>query len=471
MEKDLAPKYLIHKDEKLYFAFAVIVSIIGYLFLIVSIVGFIVWLGFAILSMFLYGLMMAQIRVNGIRLSDKQFPEVFEKVRELCERMEIRVVPDIYVIESGGALNAFASRFFRKNMVVLYSDVFDLINSADDGELSFIIAHELAHIKRNHISKQLFILPAMWIPFLSEAYSRGCEYTCDRMAAYYTNNAEASMNGLTMLGIGKSLFKKVNRREYLLQSSQEKGFFPWLAEKISTHPPLPKRIDEIQMFVGDSSSSAFRRTSRAMWLVVGIVLVIFTFAGIGFLYSDEIEEAVNSIVLDANSITNDVSSDEDSTIMVQAVAEGDIAKVKEQLESGIDPDIQDADGWTPLMWAAQDNNVDLIQLFIEAGADLELQDYYEETALMKAASQDHVEAIALLIEAGADPNMASESYGWTPLMTAATSGNLEAARMLLEAGANPKSKDGDNFTAFLHAKKEGYKEIADLIKQYEDNVN
>ncbi|MBB6215986.1 Zn-dependent protease with chaperone function [Anaerosolibacter carboniphilus] len=261
MNKDLMSKDLIHKNEKTYFVVALIVSIIGYLALLISIAGIFILLGLAVSSLFLHGLMMAQIRINGVRLSDKQFPEVFQKVRELCDRMEMNVVPDVYVIESGGALNAFASRFFGKNMVVLYSDVFDLINSADDEELSFVITHELAHIKRNHLKKQLFILPAMWIPFLGEAYSRACEYTCDRMAAYYTNNAEASMNGLTMLGIGKSLFKKVNRREYLLQSSEEKGFFVWLAEKISTHPPLPKRIDEIQEFVSDYPNVFFDRTS------------------------------------------------------------------------------------------------------------------------------------------------------------------------------------------------------------------
>ena len=54
------------------------------------------------------------------------------------------VVPEFYVIESAGALNAFATRFFQRNMVVLYSDVFNLINSVDNEELYFIIAHELA---------------------------------------------------------------------------------------------------------------------------------------------------------------------------------------------------------------------------------------------------------------------------------------------------------------------------------------
>ena len=462
MNKDLEFKHLIHKDEKKYFIVALIVSIIGYVFLLFSIVGFIVLLLLNILSLFLHGLMMAQIRTNGVRLSAQQFPEVFQKTRELCEHMEMPVVPEIYVIESAGALNAFATRFFGRNMVVLYSDVFDLINSTDNEELSFIIAHELAHIKRKHITKHMLILPAMWIPLLGEAYSRACEYTCDRIAANYINNSEAAMNGLTMLAIGKSLYKKVNRSEYLMQCSQERGFFIWLAEKISTHPPLPKRINAIQVFFYNSSESAFKQTSKVIWPIVGLALLIVTLSGIGFVYTDKIKEV-------ANTFLSEASPKEEVPMIIQAVAEEDVTKVKTQLNAGIDPNITDIDSWTPLMWAVQNNNVAIINLLIDAGADLDLQDSYEETALIKAISQEYVGTTKALIEAGADPNL-SDSYGWTPLMAASTSGNIDLVRILLEAGADPNSKDETSFTAFLHAKKLGYNEIGDLIKQYENNT-
>lgn len=51
-------------------------------------------------------------------------------------------------------------------------------------------------------------------------------------------------------------------------------------------------------------------------------------------------------------------------------------------------------------------------------------------------------------------------------MAAATAGNTESVRVLLEAGADPNRKDADNFTAFLHSKKAGYREIAELIKPH-----
>ncbi len=75
------------------------------------------------ISLFSNGLMIARIRTNGVRLSANQFPEVYNKVVEICNSMEIQSIPEVYVIESGGILNAFAAKSFRKNIVILYSDI------------------------------------------------------------------------------------------------------------------------------------------------------------------------------------------------------------------------------------------------------------------------------------------------------------------------------------------------------------
>ena len=420
MNKELEIKHLVHKQEKIYFVLALIVSILGYVALLTSIIGLIPLLILTTIPAFYYALMIATIRTNGVRITNQQFSNIYEKIAELCDVMEISKTPDVFVIESSGVLNAFAIRFFGKNMVILYSEIFDLIDSRDEEILTFIIAHELAHIKRNHSFKRALLLPAMWIPFLSEAYSRSCEYTCDRMAAYYSNNSEAAMNGLTMLGIGKTLFRKVNREDYLLQCCQEKGFYTWLSENLSTHPPLPKRIDAIQAFSDKASNPVFGKSNGIKWAIVVCLLVMFSLTGVGYLYTDDIMYTANSFFLED-------SSSEEYVSLIQAVADGDMAEVRRQLESGIDPDLQGVDGWTPLMWAAQDNNIEMIDLFINAGAQPDFQDFYEGTALLQAVTENQTDAIAALINGGADPNLA-DSFGWTPLMSAASLGNIAMSR-------------------------------------------
>ncbi|MEL7648117.1 MAG: ankyrin repeat domain-containing protein [Sedimentibacter sp.] len=457
MNRDMTLKKLIHKDEQRYFVLALIISIIIYVSLLFYIEGLAVLLLLTLVSLFSNGLMLGRIRTNGIRLSTNQFPEVYEKVLELCSTMEIRSIPEIYVVESGGILNAFAAKSFRKNIVILYSDIFDLINTGNSDELSFIIAHELAHIKRRHVAKQLFILPAMWIPSLGNAYLRACEYTSDRISAYYINNSEASMNALTILAIGKSLFNNVNREEYLLQSSNDKGLFNKIAEKSSSHPSLPKRINEIKLYFENDTDYAEPRSKKPILSMAVTVLAACVIAFVGI-------EFGNDIMMAADSFLSDTSVEEDTAVMAEAVAIGNVEKVKELLNDGVYPDVQDGDGWTPLMWAAQDGNVEMINILIEAGADPNVIDYYEETALIRAIYSNNVEAINSLILSGADPNMA-DSSGWTPLMYAAANGSIEMVTALLHAGADSELRDANNFTAFLYAKKYGYNEIADLLKK------
>lgn len=457
MTKELSLKNLIHKDEKRYFSVALIVSIIIYVSLLFYLEGLGVLLLLTAISLFSNGLMIARIRTNGVRLSANQFPDVYNKVVELCNSMEIQSIPEVYVIESGGILNAFAAKSFRKNIVILYSDIFDLINTENNDELSFIIAHELAHIKRRHVAKHLFILPAMWIPSLGNAYLRACEYSSDRIAAYYINNSEASMNALTILAIGKTLFNKVNRDEYLLQHSKNKGLFNNLAEKSSTHPSLPKRIYEIKNYF-ENNFNPIEKNFKIILSSSIIVLVVGIIAFIVIKYN-------NNIMMAADNFLSDTLAEEDATAITEAVAESDVERVNELLNDGMYADVQDMDGWTPLMWAAQDGDVEIMNILIQAGADPNMVDYYEETALIRAIYSQNVEAINLLLLSGADPNMA-DSSGWTPLMYAAANGVIEPVEALLNGGADPELKDANNFSAFLYAKKYGYNDIADLLKQH-----
>jgi len=452
---------LVHKNENRYFVLALIFSILVYLGLFFSIIFMIIIPIIILLPLFAQAVMMASIRMNGVRITPRQFPEVFAIAQEQCERMGFTVVPDMYVMESSGILNAFASRFFGRNMVVLYSDLFELIQTGGEKEITYVITHELAHIKRNHLTKQLLILPALWLPFLGEAYSRACEYTCDRMAAYYTNDAEAAMNGLTILAIGKTLYKRVDREEYLLQSSYERGLFVWLAEKLSTHPPLPKRIHAIQQYAGISSSITFKSTSARIGLIISLVviLVLGGSISIGVIFSKSIDSFMISL--------GDPPTDEQ---LLGAASEADLELVQSLLEAGVNPNAADDEGWTALMWAAQLNETAIGSSLIEAGAKLDsVEQSYEETALTIALYNESLEMVALLLEEGSNPNL-QDSTGWTPLMTAARNGDMEAAELLLKAGADPLKVDETGYTAEDYALDSGFDELAELLRNLGEQI-
>jgi Zn-dependent protease with chaperone function len=248
---------LVYDSEKVYYGLCVAISLFVYVLFFISIVGiFYILLAFFI-TVVLHGLAIGQIQSNAVKVTKKQFPDIYSRAEKISREMGLPVVPDIYITQEGGVLNAFATSFFGRKFIVLYADIVEITKEGHVKELDFIIAHELAHIKRNHVTKNLLILPARWMPFLGKAYSRACEFTCDRMAAAYIQNTDAGANALTILAVGKILFEEVDISEFVRDSKVESGFYAWVSHLISTHPPLPIRIEKLQQFQYAAQKSSF----------------------------------------------------------------------------------------------------------------------------------------------------------------------------------------------------------------------
>ncbi|WP_391117214.1 M48 family metallopeptidase [Psychrobacillus sp. L3] len=461
-ECTLLPKDLINKNEKKYFWIVLIISILSYIGFALSIFGILILLSISIISFFLHALMIGNIRANAVKLSPMQFPKVYETAQELCAKMGISKVPDIYVMQSGGVLNAFATRFFGRNMVVIYAEIFELINTNNDDELNFILAHELAHIKRNHLSKLMFILPAMWIPGIAELYLRACEYTCDRYAAFYTGNNEASKNSLIMLAVGKNLYLHVNRAEYIEQLNHEKGFFVWLSELLSTHPPLPKRVNEISHLFGETEQElTLLKNSKSGWFFGIVSIVSLLVLSVGFYYLVR-----EGILYDPLEEFEEVAeAEEEIPSFIVAVANDDFNKVNQLIEKGEDLNQEDFNDNTALDWAVKGGNPKMVELLLNSGADSNYESSYGMTSLMTAGEIGDPNMVKILVEGGGDPNY-QEYNGMTALFYAVYSSNLETVKVLLDLGADPNIKDSQGMTVHMLAVQSGEREIAGFLKEY-----
>lgn len=193
-----------------------------------------------------YGGMMA----NAIKLSEKQLPELYEIIKRLSRELNLDSVPDAFLIQEGGLINAFATRlYFRRNYVVFYADVVEVAYREGDFEsLEFIIAHELAHIKAGHVTLlyNLSIFPIAFVPILKNllwtSLSRAREYTSDRIAIKI---APLGKRGLIVLSAGEHLYKDVNYEEYLETARTPEGFWIWSTNLLSTHPALIRRVKAV----------------------------------------------------------------------------------------------------------------------------------------------------------------------------------------------------------------------------------
>lgn len=247
------------KKEKRYYGFLLLFSILVWSILAITIIaipimliiGLFVWIG--------NGLLVAYLRSEAVEISEEQMPELYQSFIDACQLLGLKKVPSIYILESGGLLNAFATRHASRDFVVLYSDIIETFGS-NSKELMFIIGHELGHIQRKHISKQILIMPGLLCPILAPAYSRACESSCDRYGVFVSKNLDASINAMLALVGGKSLHKELNARVFAKQHHKNRGFFVSLHEILSSYPTLSKRVADLTQI--NTKSKEERRVKR-----------------------------------------------------------------------------------------------------------------------------------------------------------------------------------------------------------------
>jgi Zn-dependent protease with chaperone function len=206
---------------------------------------FVTYLAVIVLYVFVAkGLLIGRIRGNAVRISEIQFPEIHAIYKEQLQKLEIHRAPRLYCVQSNGVLNAFATRMLFRNYIVIYSEVLEAAFQDGADAVAFVLAHELGHVKRGHLIKNLFIYPAFVLLPLRMAYSRACEYTSDAIARAFSTDDR--FHGLLILAAGKALSRKVDVDEYISRSKEEKGFWVWFAEFNASHPNLPKRIQRLR---------------------------------------------------------------------------------------------------------------------------------------------------------------------------------------------------------------------------------
>lgn len=391
---------LVHKNEKLYFgllvAASVLTMILGIVFTIASL-GIFLWVMGTILalSLFTHWLQIGYIRTNGVKVTERQFADLYQTYQRVGQEMGIRLLPDVYILQAGGVLNAFATRFFQKNMVILYSDVVELSRDGYAKEVEFVIAHELAHIRRNHVQKQWAMMLGGWIPFLGSAYSRACEFTCDRMAAHHIQDQTASKRALTILAIGGKLAKEVSEFDYLYEASRENGFIAKLSELLSTHPPLPKRIAAIATNAGEANVPVFKTAGYVKGSIIGTIVlsVIVNVAIVAWLFTSDgltgFSEGFGS--LDAMA---------EEPIQELAYNAATYEEFETLLAEGADVNTQDLYGDTPLHNLLYNEGVDIdtVGLLLENGADVSLENQDGMTPAELAADSGQPRGIIDLIQ-------------------------------------------------------------------------
>ena len=262
---------LVYKNEKTLFVLMLVLSLIVWAALVLG-MGWGV-LSYALMFFLFYcfaqSALISYIKGTGVRITAEQFPDLDRQILACCAKLGLEREPEAYLLQMGGSLNAFATRFLGRDFLVLYTDVVDGLHDNPDA-LNFYIGHEIGHIKRKHLSWATVLLPASILPLVGAAYSRAREYTCDRHGLAACEQPINAEFGMAALAAGGRRWRTMNKSAFIAQSRETEGFWMSFHELVGDYPWLVKRMAAVRALAAGQEVQQPRRH----WLAALMALFV-----------------------------------------------------------------------------------------------------------------------------------------------------------------------------------------------------
>lgn len=140
--------------------------------------------------------------------------------------------------------------------------------------------------------------------------------------------------------------------------------------------------------------------------------------------------------------------------------EGDLERVRAEIDGGKDVNSKDIAGQTALMYASEQGRLEVVKYLVENGADVNVQSgvHGRGTALIYASIANRIAVMEYLLDHKADIN-ATTHFEETALHWAAAKGQLKAVNLLIMKNADTELKNKAGKTALDLAKEFNRKEI------------
>lgn len=162
-----------------------------------------------------------------VRVTEKNFPEIYQKAQEFTALLGMKKVPDIFVVQENGALNAFAACVPGRRFIQLNAEVLDVayLENHDFEAVYFVMAHEFGHQYLRHVNLGYKVAEfcGMMIPIFKDLVSRSKEYSADRVAQALTGSD--GKREMPVLMAGRHLYPYVDVDDYLEKNWKKRSFF------------------------------------------------------------------------------------------------------------------------------------------------------------------------------------------------------------------------------------------------------
>ena len=211
---------------------------------------------------------------TSVRVSETQFRDLFDYVRDASYILDLEDVPELYVTQNpvASAMAIGSDRPF----IVVSSGMVDLM---DAEELRFVVGHEVGHVLSGHavyrtmlVSLTRLALRVAWFPigYIGlraivmglEEWQRKSELSCDRAGLLASQDPEAAQRALMKMAGGSRLAEMSaaaflqQAREYESAGDARDGVLKLINLLGSSHPAAVVRVAELDRWASNGRYQA-----------------------------------------------------------------------------------------------------------------------------------------------------------------------------------------------------------------------
>lgn len=206
-------------------------------------------------------------KANAVRVSEKQYPWIHQRLLRVCEVMDVDHVPELYVSQTP-IVNAGAVGM-NDPFIVLNSSMLEVLTR---DEVEAIIAHEVGHILSGHVLYRTLLILLMQLtvfryplagiavlPLLLALleWNRKSELSCDRAALLAVQDRDTVLHALMKLAGGmREEEQHLDLGEFIAQSDEYMEnrdildrVYKLLNVLGATHPFSVVRVAELRLWI------------------------------------------------------------------------------------------------------------------------------------------------------------------------------------------------------------------------------
>ncbi len=245
------------------------------------------------LAVYITGVKLQQRAALGtlVRVSPRQFPELYELATKAAERLSTPPVP--VFVKRQSEMNIYTVGLWQRPIIVLTSSLVDQMEPAN---LQFFIGREIGHVAAGHIFLRTLLKPlGADVPIIGKLLNsvvfgdwiNRTEFTADRAGLIACRSLTTAVSTMLKFGVGIRLYEKLDIAEFLEQINDVRNVRGHLTEIVAEQPYLTQRIRAIIRFW---SSDRYKSLSPEKQRPTGILKAIpenFVTSGIGYDFDDD----------------------------------------------------------------------------------------------------------------------------------------------------------------------------------------